>query len=214
MGAWFEVIFRMSLTASFVIAAVFLIRVLLIRVPRRYSYLLWLVVIIRLLCPAVMETRFGLIPDMEEVLGGNLAEERENTKEQDRYMGMTPDDIGVSGEQLEDGGLLINVQGTVVEADMSALSGYDEWKARAQSEEDAETADVPDGAGFRLGTWRISEAAGNIIGWVWLCGCLIFGGCGIWSYLRLLYRLRGNKKSSFNMEDSRHAAGTKFRFSA
>lgn len=77
MGAWFEVIFRMSLTASFVIAAVFLIRVLLIRVPRRYSYLLWLVVIIRLLCPAVMETRFGLIPDMEEVLGGNLAEERE-----------------------------------------------------------------------------------------------------------------------------------------
>lgn len=214
MGVWFGAIFRMSLTASLVIAAVFLIRVLLIRAPRRYSYLLWLVVLIRLLCPAVMETRFGLIPDMEEVLGENLAEARKNTKEQDRYMGMTPDDIGVSGEQLEDGGLLINVQGTVVEADMSTVSGYDEWKARTQSEEAAETADVPDGAGFRLGTWRISEAAGNIIGWVWLCGCLIFLGCGIWSYLRLLYRLRGNKKSSFNMEDSRHAAGTKFCFSA
>lgn len=214
MGAWFEVIFRMSLTASFVIVAVFLIRVLLIRAPRRYSYLLWLVVLIRLLCPAVMETRFGLIPNMEGIFGGNLAEERQITGEQSRYMGRTPADIGISEEQLEDRGLLINVQGTVVEPDMSALSGYDEWKARTQAEEAAEAVDVPDGAGFRLGTWRISETAGNSIGWVWLCGCLIFLGCGIWSYMRLLYRLRGNKKSSFSMEDSMHAAGTKIRFSA
>lgn len=213
MGAWFGVVFRMSLTASLVIAAVFLIRILLIRAPRRYSYLLWLIVLFRLLCPAAVETRIGLIPNMEKRIGENQAEERQVTENQSRYRGMTPADMGISEELSEDRGAATNIDGTAVKPDMPVVSGDDEWEARSKSEEAADAVDAPEKVGFWLGTWGISEAAGNIIGGCWLCGCLILLGWGIWGYLRLLYRLRGNEKSSFSMEDSIHAAGKKIRFS-
>ena len=47
----FESIVSMSISASIVIAAVCLVRLLLRRGPRRFCYVLWLAVLIRLLCP-------------------------------------------------------------------------------------------------------------------------------------------------------------------
>ncbi|MBR6708633.1 MAG: hypothetical protein IKL84_03025 [Clostridia bacterium] len=50
----------MSITASAVIAAVLLIRLLLRRAPRKYTYLLWSVVGFRLLCPVSFSAFFSL----------------------------------------------------------------------------------------------------------------------------------------------------------
>ena len=44
-------LFNMSITASYVILAVMLVRLLFRRLPKRYSYALWAVVAFRLLCP-------------------------------------------------------------------------------------------------------------------------------------------------------------------
>ena len=44
-------LFNMSITASYVILAVLLVRLLFRRLPKRYSYALWAVVAFRLLCP-------------------------------------------------------------------------------------------------------------------------------------------------------------------
>ncbi len=52
---------NMSFTSSIVIAAVLLLRLLLKKAPRRFSYLLWAVVLFRLLCPFTLESSFSLV---------------------------------------------------------------------------------------------------------------------------------------------------------
>ncbi len=58
----FPVLFDMSLGASFVIAAVLLLRLFWHRFPRRYFLILWAVVLLRLLCPILPESELSVIP--------------------------------------------------------------------------------------------------------------------------------------------------------
>ena len=51
-----------TLTASWIILAVLILRVVLYRVPRKYVCLLWLVVLFRLLCPVTIETELSVVP--------------------------------------------------------------------------------------------------------------------------------------------------------
>lgn len=60
MEAVFSLILNMSLTASWVIAAILLIRLLLKKAPKKYSYALWLVAAFRLVCPVSIESAFSL----------------------------------------------------------------------------------------------------------------------------------------------------------
>ena len=67
MDRLFLVILNMSISASFCILAVILVRLLLVHAPKIFSYLLWAVVMIRLICPVLPETDFGLIPNIRLV---------------------------------------------------------------------------------------------------------------------------------------------------
>ena len=78
----FSRVLRMSLTATVVIAVVCLVRLFLKRVPKIYSYLLWAMVLFRLLCPVSPVTSFSLIPDT--VGSGEILAEWEND-----YIGKT-----------------------------------------------------------------------------------------------------------------------------
>ena len=60
METLFLTVLRMSLSASAVILAVLLIRVLLRRAPKKWSYLLWSVVGFRLCCPVSFRSAFSL----------------------------------------------------------------------------------------------------------------------------------------------------------
>ena len=51
MASLFRVILQMSITASYVIAVVIILRMLLKKYPKKYSYYLWSVVLFRLCCP-------------------------------------------------------------------------------------------------------------------------------------------------------------------
>ena len=53
-------VFNMSWTAAVIIGIVLLLRLALRKAPRRFSYLLWLVVLFRLLCPFTFESVFSL----------------------------------------------------------------------------------------------------------------------------------------------------------
>ena len=64
---------NMSFTGGIVILAVMLLRLLLKKAPRRFSYLLWAVVLFRLLCPFTLESAFSLVrvnpaPLTEEII--------------------------------------------------------------------------------------------------------------------------------------------------
>lgn len=54
-------ILNMSLTASLVIVAVLLVRLILRKAPKIFSYALWFIVLFRLLCPASFSSAFSLV---------------------------------------------------------------------------------------------------------------------------------------------------------
>jgi len=78
----FSHVLHMSLTATVVIVAVCLVRLFLKRAPKIYSYLLWALVLFRLLCPVSFVTSFSVIPDT--VSSGAILAEWE-----DDYIGQT-----------------------------------------------------------------------------------------------------------------------------
>ncbi len=81
MSGIFLMVLEMSLTASYVVLTVIVVRLLLKRAPKVFSYLLWLVVLFRLVCPFSFESSWSLLPvDKVEVSAYNYESERvENT---------------------------------------------------------------------------------------------------------------------------------------
>lgn len=64
----------MSRAASFIIAIVFILRILLKKFPKYISYMLWSVVLFRLLCPFTLETRISPVPDLKPVFSEYTSE--------------------------------------------------------------------------------------------------------------------------------------------
>lgn len=60
METLFLKVLNMSITATYVILAVLLIRLLLKRAPKKYSYLLWTVVLFRLVCPVSFSSELSI----------------------------------------------------------------------------------------------------------------------------------------------------------
>ncbi|MEG1783121.1 MAG: M56 family metallopeptidase, partial [Oscillospiraceae bacterium] len=65
-------ILNMSFIGSFVILFVMLIRLFLKKSPKIFSYLLWGVVLFRLLCPFSFESIFSLLPAKVENIADNI----------------------------------------------------------------------------------------------------------------------------------------------
>lgn len=70
IGRVFEAVLQMSLTGSLVILIICLVRLLLKRAPKWISSLLWVIVLIRLICPVTVTSGFSLIP--QPVSSGQL----------------------------------------------------------------------------------------------------------------------------------------------
>lgn len=94
MDRLFFTVLNMSFTASMVILAVIVVRLLLKRTPRKFSYLLWGIVLIRLICPVALQADFGLVPNVK------LIEAQEEQTEAQRITEVQSTDVRqeVSGE--------------------------------------------------------------------------------------------------------------------
>lgn len=68
----FLTVFNMSLTASYIFLVVLLVRLLLKRAPRRYSYYLWGVMLFRLVCPFSFESVLSLLPSARPVVPADI----------------------------------------------------------------------------------------------------------------------------------------------
>lgn len=66
-------VLNMSMTASWVILAVLVLRLLLMRAPKIWSYVLWAVVFFRLLCPFSLESVFSLVPVRAQSIPADIA---------------------------------------------------------------------------------------------------------------------------------------------
>ncbi len=68
MNSLFLTVLNMSLTGSFAIVAVILLRFCLKRVPKIFSYALWLIVLFRLVCPISFESVISILPKYSEII--------------------------------------------------------------------------------------------------------------------------------------------------
>ena len=68
-------IVNMSISASYIVLAVFLLRQLLKKAPKWIAVFLWGVVAVRLICPFSIESIFSLIPSAETVSPGIMVEQ-------------------------------------------------------------------------------------------------------------------------------------------
>lgn len=67
MADVFYKILQMSISASWLILAIVVLRIFLKKVPRKIICFLWALVAIRLVCPFAIESRFSLIPDTQGI---------------------------------------------------------------------------------------------------------------------------------------------------
>lgn len=74
-------LFNMSITASFAAVFVMGFRLLLKKLPKSYSYVLWLVVLFRFLCPFTYHSDFSLLPVYSDAMGEEIIYEEVPTIE-------------------------------------------------------------------------------------------------------------------------------------
>jgi len=99
MTKLFMTVLNMSITGTFVILALFILRLLMKRLPRIYSYLLWSVVLLRLICPFAIEADFGIIPSIR------IGEERMREKAPERRI-LQADAVFAEQWEIYDEGVL------------------------------------------------------------------------------------------------------------
>ena len=164
MDALFVKVLNMSITASYVILAVLLVRLclrlLFPEVPKKYSYLLWIVVAFRLICPWSFDSQWSLFRwelfDMTQVQQVGSTE-----------LEYIPSDITMSGEaQISVG---------IPAVDRALQDGE-----LAIRDESSYTAVSP---GF---TRQMQVLVGTIL---WTIGMIGLAGYGLISYLRLHKRM-------------------------
>lgn len=110
MEALFLQILQMSMSASWLIIAVILIRFLLQKAPKGFRYVLWALVAVRLLCPVFFESELSLLPNM-----GVLSEVGDAVKP---VTPINPDnDAEINDTILNDGAQDDDVRNDIVQGD-------------------------------------------------------------------------------------------------
>lgn len=102
----FLTILSMSTTASFVIVSVMLLRLLLKKAPAIFSYILWGIVLVKLVCPISLEAGFGIIPD---VRWESLNKEAEKT-DGNKSTALTLDESAAAGENAGAENLVVEIK--------------------------------------------------------------------------------------------------------
>ena len=168
----FLYVVKMSLTAGCVVPVVLLIRLLLKKAPKKYSYLLWSVVGFRLLCPVSFTSRLSFFNigffDFFHSAGSSTNEGIQDLTATTAVQG------NAAGASVNMGmGQTVDVVGNVV-------SRGDLTENIAQPIADIVSAG---------GTSSIKTLLG-ILAFVWLAGVIVMLAYGMVSYLTLVWKLR------------------------
>lgn len=173
MEKLFLTILNMSLTGTVVILAVWGVRLLFRRLPRIYSYLLWSVVLIRLICPIAIETDYGIVPDAR--IGAGQVQMQAIYEE--------PKAVVDTGRTIP----METTEGTIAIYDPDkTVSG--EMMQHRMSKQPASNQ-VASKHTVSASVWRIMSM-------IWFTGVVLFAGNAIVSYCRLQRKLRMLKKAT------------------
>lgn len=172
MNGIFEAILSMSVAASIVIVFILLLRLVFRKAPKVYSYVLWSVALLRLLCPWFPQSPVSILPQT----GGTDPAETAIVTRMDYYSSIT-------GSVRRDIDSLAN--GRLEEF-------FDSHRSAAKNDSSNETP-VP-----RSG-WKTFM---KIFGYVWVTGFVLFLGRTLWQYLQLRRALATSFKIRENVYES------------
>jgi len=161
MAAVFESVLRMSAVGSIVIFTVLIVRFFLKNAPKKYSYFLWAIVLLRLLCPFTIESPLSTIP---KALPFDESIEMLSQPYEQPYVetpSFTEPIIQPYPGESENNG----------RGDVYQSNGNTSVESFTQT-----PAAKPD--------WL------HILSVIWLCGVAAMAVWGLWGYLRLKRRLR------------------------
>lgn len=164
----FETILHMNMTASVAIAVVLLLRLLLRRAPKIFSYLLWIAVMFRLICPVAVESTFGL-PLAKDSSWQMAWEQMQNTKKAEAQMQKT------GQTSIQNGNLVSGISVSQNQEGQQTGSGQNEIISAGKSE----TA----GDDSLSSVFRVAEG-------IWLGGMAILFLSALIPYYRLKKKLR------------------------
>ncbi len=116
----FNTVLQMSYDASVVIIAVILIRFLIIKAPKRFSYLLWSGVAFRLFCPISFEAIFSLFsigkpsaPRLPDI-GGDIVIDSTFTDNNSGFFGSEPADVDLLSAEFAEKSQQIDIFNTII----------------------------------------------------------------------------------------------------
>jgi len=185
MEALFLQILSMSISASWLIVAVILIRFLLKKAPKGFRYVLWALVAVRLLCPVYIESDFSLIPSQDVIADVGTV-----TKP------MVPVTPGISdGDHVvPDGAQNDNVQNNEVQNQNSQGNQGQINNIESIILPDNEAQDNSSQNTVTAEKWNVS----TVMAWIWLIGMV-----ALFIYAVVSYGLLSNTtKASIQKEDN------------
>ena len=173
-------VLQMSLVASLVILAVILIRELLKKAPKICSYVLWSVVLFRLLCPISITTPFSILP-----MGGIYSVELEQSEE-------------IKDHTFSTGNTVISDSDGNEKSDEESRVGLLQQEKKPDISEETLTigdnasSEADLGVNVRIGTHTIRFS--NRVIWVmtavWLVGMAVLLFYNVFSYEKLKRKLK------------------------
>lgn len=181
----FVKLLEISIQASLFILAVILIRLCFMRLPKRYVYVLWTLVAVRLVLPFEINSAFSLVPDTSRVfdwadvsLSENVPasnnQTTENTPVQDNLL--SPENT-VQSDMAQSKPLVQN----------SPTQDALQPNASTQNNTGLNNT-IPDGTSNSTGATTLNLA--SLLSRIWLLGTLALLAYDLASYLRLKFRLR------------------------
>lgn len=175
MDKIFLTIFQMSMTASVVILAVLLIRLFLKRAPKLFSYILWSVVLFRLVCPIALESSFGIPQTLSSTFFSFTQDDLENTQSMGR----------------------IEAQNTNQILNQNLKSDYASQDSSNQ-EKLMQSGKTAAGSG-NVQSSNLWNRIYRILEYIWLCGMMVLLLYSFLSYIRLKKSLHGAQLADKNI---------------
>lgn len=178
-------ILYMSMTAGYCAVIVMVLRLFMQKLPKVYSYGLWLVVFLRFVCPVFPESSYSLVRFEPQEIWQGISDDMKVSGETET---VERDAVKGSKESITDGETQTgNLQGEKIPAENSAVNygkGTDGQK---------QNAFVEIGEKIPWRTWA------GIAGMIWLAGAMALILYNIWSVFRLQKQLAGAEYQEDNI---------------
>ncbi len=162
MSKLFLKIFQMSISASYVILVVLLLRLFLKRAPKKFSYLVWSVVAFRLICPFTVRSVFSIF---------NLALKKKNETVID-LTGVSAAPVSVSNDPY-----IVDTGVTIVSDTIQQVLEVSPSVPQIMEESSI-------GVAQDIAPIKNTVTAMDIVPWIWATGLILLLGYGILTYVK------------------------------